>query len=295
MAEKRRLGRGLDSLIPTLDIEQAAGDAPEQIPLKQIELSPKQPRFDVDPAELEGLAESIRTSGVIQPVVVRPAPSGGYELVVGERRIRAAKLAGLETVPALIRDVPDDKMLELALAENIQRVDLNPIEKATAIRQMITELGLTQEAAAQRLGLDRSTISNLLRLLELSDEIQQMVSRGTLSAGHARALLMVEHEGARARLAKKIAAKGLSVREAERLAAKEAGTQRTLRLRQPSPDVVELEDALSQALGARVEIRAGRKQGGRIIIHFRDYGDFERLYESLAGHNAAGYAEKIPA
>ena len=308
MAEKqRRLGRGLDSLIPSLDVQPAGGterldglsapgNAEWQIPLKKIELNPKQPRFNVDPEELERLADSIRASGVIQPVVVRPgdAAAGTYELVVGERRIRAAKLAGLETVPALVRDVPDGKMLELALVENIQRADLNAIEKASAVRQMIAELALTQEEAGRRLGLDRTTITNLLRLLELSDEIQQMVSRGTLSAGHARALLSVENEGVRARLAKKISAKGLSVREAERLAVREAGTRAT-RLHQPSPNVAQLEESLSQALGTRVEIRPGRRKGGRIVIQFTDHDDFERLYESLTGRRAEDYPEKIPA
>jgi len=297
MPEKRRLGRGLDSLIPTIEVGPASVASPQQIPLQKIELNPKQPRFDVDPQELERLADSIRASGVIQPVLVRPADSasGMYELVVGERRVRAAKMAGLESLPALVRDVPDDKMLELALAENIQRADLNPIEKASAIRQMIAELSLTQEEAGRRLGLDRSTIANLLRLLDLSEELQQMVSRGTLSAGHARALLMIEHEGVRARLARKVAAKGLSVREAERLAAREAEVTRTTRLRQPSPNVVQLEEEMSQALGARVEIRAARKKGGRIVIHFSDHDDFERLYERLTGRHTAEYPEKIPA
>ncbi|MHC4481850.1 MAG: ParB/RepB/Spo0J family partition protein, partial [Planctomycetota bacterium] len=188
----------------------------EEIGLKRIELNPKQPRFDMDLEELDRLAESIRTSGVIQPVIVRPLGTvpGRYELVVGERRVRAAKLAGLETVPAVVRHVPDEKMLELALVENIQRADLNPIEKALAVQRMIDELDLTQEAAGRRLGLERPTVANMLRLLELSEGLQEMVSRGTLSAGHGRALLAVPHEGARARLARTIAARGLSVRQA---------------------------------------------------------------------------------
>lgn len=295
MAEKRRLGRGLDSLIPAPDPEPAAAGT-QEIPLAKIELNPKQPRFEIDPQQLEQLADSIRASGVIQPVVVRPARflPGGYELVVGERRVRAAKMAGVETVPALVRDVPDDKMLELALVENIQRADLNPIEKARAIGQIISEFALTQEEAGRRLGLERSTIANMIRLLELSDELQQMVSRGTLSAGHARALLGVDNEGVRARLARKITAQGLSVREAERLVARAAGRPRTTRLRAPSPNVVQLEEALSSALGARVEIKQKRR-GGKIVVHFRDHDDFERLYESLTGRSTTEYPEKIPA
>lgn len=298
MAEKKRLGRGLDSLIPemeTAEVGEAAGS--EEIPLRSIELNPKQPRLELDEAELNRLADSIRSSGLIQPVVVRPLANvpGMYELVCGERRVRAAKLAGLESIPALVRDVPDDRMLELALVENIQRADLNAIEKAAAIRQMIAELDLTQEEAGQRLGLDRSTIANMIRLLDLSEDLQQMVSRGTLSAGHARALLTVEHEGVRVRLARRIVAKGLSVREAERLAAREGNSAHTPRLRAPSPNVVDLEETLSKALGTRVEIKPARKKGGRIVISYADNDDFERLYEALTGRSTVDNVEKIPA
>jgi ParB family chromosome partitioning protein len=284
MAEKRRLGRGLDSLIPTLEPEPPVERTePGQIPLRQIELNPDQPRARMDPEELQRLAESIRSSGLIQPVLVRPTAVGGYELVVGERRVRAARLAGLESVPAVVREVPDEKMLEIALVENIQRADLNPIEKAAAIRRMIADLELTQEDAGGRLGMDRSTVANLLRLLELSDELKDMVSRGTLSAGHARALLSVPHEGARARLARKIIALGLSVRAAERMAAAEtSGGPR--RIRPPSPNVVELEENLSKALGTRVEIKPGRKKGGKLTIRYASHEDFERIYEALTGH-----------
>ncbi len=292
MAEKRRLGRGLDSLIPAPEPKsETPGGAPEEVPLRRIELNPDQPRFGVDPEELERLADSIRASGIIQPVVVRPGRTpGGYELVVGERRVRAARLAGLETVPALVRDVPDEKMLELALVENIQRSDLNAIEKARAVQRMIGELDLTQQEAGRRLGLERSTVSNLLRLLELCDELREMVSRGTLSAGHARALLAVDQPAARLRLARLIAAKGLSVRDAERLAARRGGRDE-VRVRRPSPDVVLLEESLSRALGARVEIKLRRKKGGKIVIHFADHDEFERLYESLTGRQSADYPE----
>ncbi len=210
MAKKQRLGRGLDSLIPEMpeldvraprvqderaDATNAAGV--QTVPLQKIELNPKQPRLEMDPQELERLSASIRESGVIQPVVVRPR-GDVYELVVGERRLRATLMAGLDSIPAVIRDVPDDRLLELALVENIQRADLNAIEKAKAVSRMIEELDLTQEEAGRRLGLERSTVTNLLRLLELAEELQQMVSRGTLSAGHARALLGVEDYAARA-------------------------------------------------------------------------------------------------
>ena len=275
MAKKQRLGRGLDSLIPEMPELQAQGpqapgrEAPgreagvQELPLKRIELNPKQPRMEMDPEELERLAASIRESGVIQPIMVRPR-GGLYELVVGERRLRAAHMAGLDAIPAVIRDLPDDKMLELALVENIQRADLNAMEKAKAIARMIAELDLTQEEAGRRLGLERSTIANLLRLLELSDELQQMVSRGTLTAGHARAVLAVEDQGARLRLARLIATRALSVREAERLAARQAAGGRKARIHEPSPNVAALEGSLSEAFGTRVEIKQ-RSRGGRIV------------------------------
>jgi len=266
--------------------EGPAGEAPaaDQIPLRQIELNPHQPRVVMDPEQLQRLADSITSSGVLQPVLVRPTAPGRYELVVGERRVRAARLAGLESVPAVVRDIPDEKMLEVALIENIQRADLNPIEKATAIRRMIDELALTQEEAGQRLGMERSSIANLLRLLELSDDLKEMVSRGTLSAGHARALLAVPHQGARLRLARKIVSLGLSVRTAERAAAAEAAG-RPGRIRQASPNVVELEESLSRALGTRVEIKPGRKKGGKLTIRYSSHEEFERLYEALAGQS----------
>jgi ParB family chromosome partitioning protein len=296
MAKKQRLGRGLDSLIPEMpEIEAPGPEAPgvRELPLRRIELNPKQPRLEMDPEELERLSASIRESGVIQPVVVRPR-GDIYELVVGERRLRATHMAGLDTIPAVVRDVPDDKLLELALVENIQRADLNAIEKATAVNRMIEELDLTQEEAGRRLGLERSTVTNLLRLLELSDELQQMVSRGTLSAGHARAVLTLEDQAARLSLARSAVAKGLSVRETERLAARLAGGQRRARIHEPSPNVAALEESLSEAFGTRVEIKQ-RSRGGRIVIHFRNHADFERIFEALTGRATLDYPESIPA
>jgi ParB family chromosome partitioning protein len=186
-------------------------------------------------------------------------------------------------------------MLELALVENIQRADLNAIEKAKAVRRMVDELQLTQEEAGRRLGLERSTIANMLRLLDLSADLQEMVSRGTLTAGHARALLAVEHGSVRTRLARKIAAGGMSVREAERLVAREGGATRTPRLRQPTPNVVELEERLSAVLGARVEIKAARKKGGKIVVHYTDNADFERVYEKITGQSTVDYPKRVPA
>ncbi len=292
MAQKRRLGRGLDALIPPAQEEAGQGSVRE-IPLRTIELNPRQPRSEMDPEKLEQLAQSIRSSGVIQPVLVRPAGSM-YELVVGERRLRAARMAGLQKVPAIVRDVPEEKLLELALIENIQRADLNAIERARAIQEMISELDLTQEEAGTRLGLNRSTITNALRLLDLSEEIQGMVSRGTLTAGHARALLSVSEPEARLRLAEKVADRELSVRQTERLASRQGREHRATRIREPSPNITRLEEQLCEALGARVEVKPKRK-GGKVVIHFRDHGDFERLYEAITGRSSADYPTKIPA
>lgn len=293
MAERRRLGRGLDALIPAEDMGAAPSGEVREIELRKIELNPKQPRLDVDEEKLGRLADSVRSSGVIQPVLVRPA-GDLFELVCGERRLRAARMAGLDAVPAIIRDVPDDKMLELALIENIQRHDLNPIEKALGMRRMISELDLTQEEAGRRLGLNRSTVANTLRLLDLSEEIQAMVSRGTLTAGHARALLSVEDQARRTRLATLMVEKGMSVREAERLAAGDSDGHKATKITRPSPNVVQLEERLSEALGTKVEVKP-RKKGGKIVVHFRDHDDFERLFEELSGESSLDYPRKVPA
>jgi len=277
----RRLGRGLDSLISVPPQEPASErTGAEEIEISRIELNPKQPRQHLDPQGLEALADSIRRAGVLQPVVVRRRGEL-YELVAGERRLRAAHLAGLETVPALVRDVPDEQMIELALIENVQREDLNPIEKARAIQRMMEELGLTQDEAAEKVSLKRSTVANLLRLLRLPEEVQEMVSRGTLSAGHARAVLALNDHRLQRQLAERIVREGLSVREAERLAA-----TGLVRRRRPAPSVSphlkRLQDALREALGTRVEIRSRGKRG-RIIIHFDDNEQFERLFEVMTG------------
>jgi len=285
--QKRRLGRGLDSLIaPNEPSEPRAGGAADEIDLARIELNPRQPRQEVDPEALQRLADSIRTAGVLQPVVVRQKGEM-YELVVGERRLRAAFMAGLTSIPAIVRDVPDDQMLELALIENIQREDLNPIEKARAIRRMIDELGLTQEQAGAKLALERPTIANFLRLLDLPDEIREMVSRGTLSAGHARAILGLSDPPDQLILAAKVSKEGLSVRQAERLVVDGQLVRSHHRGSTPtSAQVRHLENTLREKLGTKVEIR-GASGRGRIVIHFRSNEEFDRLFSLIAGDDAA--------
>jgi len=298
---KRRLGKGLGSLIPPSPSAEPQKETPPAGPgasdavpaagarlidLSRIDLNPRQPRTHMDREALEGLAASIRENGVLQPVVVRPSDGGMFELVMGERRMRAAHMAGLEAVPALVREVPDDKMLELALVENVQREDLNPIEKARAIARMIEELTLTQQQAGDRLGLRRPTIANALRLLELPEQVQLMVSRGTLSAGHARAVLALGDPDGRLALARRIVKDGLSVREAEALAAR--GPAPPPRApRDLPPQVRRLQAVLQEALGTRVEIRPRAKRGGRIVVHFADNDQFERLFEIFTGTEEA--------
>jgi len=308
--KKRRLGKGLASLIGMPDLSDAsdlsddaepqqpaapptpAPDAPKaeapateplEIELSRIDLNPRQPRQVMDREALESLAESIRSAGVLQPIVVR-RKGDMYELVMGERRLRACLIAGRDSIPAVVRDIGDEHMLEFALIENVQREDLNPIEKAQAIRRLTEELAITQEQVADKLGLKRPTIANFLRLLDLPQEIQDMVSRGTISAGHARAVLMIQNQAEQVLLAQRIAAEGLSVRQAEKLAAK--GISPRVK---PEPvvsaQVQRLRGALQESLATKVEILTRGKAGtrGRIIIHFADNEQFERLFELMTG------------
>jgi len=285
MAHKKRLGKGLDSLIPSQ--ESAPEEGVKEIQLKKIELNPDQPRQEIDEDELKGLADSMSSCGVIQPVLVREKDDL-YQLAAGERRVRAARMAGLETIPAVIKDLSDNQMLEVALVENIQRQDLNAIEKAVAIRRIIDELELTQEEAGRRLGLGRSTVANFLRLLELPKDVQQMVSRETLSGGHARALLSLDDADAQLRAARKIVAKELSVRQTEKLVSglKNSDSRGTSTRNSSSggssqsPHLRKLQNDLQQALGAKVKIRQKGKKG-KIEVHFQGHDEFERLFDLL--------------
>src|SRR6185369_7010580 len=215
---RKALGRGLGALLSsdsTIDL----GAEPSEVEIDSIVPGPMQPRTHFDESSLESLADSIRTHGIVQPLLVRRRDAG-YELIAGERRWRAAKLAGISRVPVVIREVPDDNLLEIALIENIQRENLNPIEEAQAYKKLIETVGLTQEALASRVGRDRSYITNYLRLLRLPDDLQQLVIEGRLSTGHARTLLAVSHPDLQRRMARKIIDDGLSVRATELLVQK---------------------------------------------------------------------------
>ncbi|OUM95150.1 MAG: hypothetical protein BAA04_12205 [Firmicutes bacterium ZCTH02-B6] len=278
---RRALGRGLRALIPA--------DAPEEVvaqmvPVDRVRPNPYQPRVEMDEAALAELTESIRAHGVLEPVIVRPA-GDGYELVVGERRWRAAQRAGLSSIPAVVRQLTDQEAAVLALVENLQRENLNPIEEALAY-QRLTELGLTQEEVAIQVGKSRPAVANSLRLLTLEPEIQRAVARGEVSVGHAKVLLGVDDDGLRRRLAEEIVSKGLTVRQTEELVRARGKAQRsksgrpTQRLRKRDAIWVDVEARLSEALGTRVKVEP-EGEGGRIVIEFYSQEDVDRLLELI--------------
>ena len=283
---ERRLGRGLGSLIGPTD-DSSTQESPGELDLGLIRPNPKQPRRTFDEAALSELALSLREHGVLQPIVVRQAATG-YELISGERRWRAAKLAGLSRIPATIRkNVTDAEMLELALVENVQRQDLDPIERARGFRAIVDNLGITQDEVARKVGLQRASVANHLRLLDLPLPVQEAVSRGLLSFGHARAILGIEHALGRIAAMERAVREGLSVRQIEELARKSAGSAST----KPGPSgtlkphpawVGEVEARLREELGTKVAIRNGRGYRGQIVIEYFDRAGLDRLCAKLA-------------
>ena len=281
MADKRpALGRGLSALIPEAPVAPQTVERGLDIDTDLLRPNPFQPRAHVDDARIDDLARSIRAYGVIQPIVVRRATDGAYEIVAGERRWRASQRAGLLKVPVVVRDVPDDRLLAAALIENIQRQDLNPIEEAQAYRRLGDDLGLTQDQIADAVGKDRSSIANYVRLLRLPNEVRENVAAGVLSMGHARAILGLADETAQLRVSRDVVAKNLSVRETEALVSK-AGQPATKRVEQPKDvHTRAAEDRLRFSLGTRARIvRKGR--GGKIEIDFANENELQRLFEYL--------------
>lgn len=291
--QRRGLGRGLAALIPQ---EPGGGASFAEIPLSAIAPNPRQPRGVFDEDELEGLATSIRDIGLLQPLVVRRTGDERYELIAGERRLRASRIAGLTSVPAIIRDTDDRDLLKEALVENIHRVQLNPLEEAAAYQQLLEDFGVTQEELARRLGKSRPTISNGLRLLTLPPAVQRKVAAGVLSAGHAKAVLALSDKRAQESLADRIVAEGLSVRateEAVRLRVLDEEPASTsdssgggsggsgTRQRVTAPALVELQDDLSNALQARVKISMGARRG-KITVQFGSIDDLERIVGVIA-------------
>jgi ParB family chromosome partitioning protein len=257
-----------------------------EIDLDLIEPNNFQPRTTFDEERLEQLAQSIRSNGIIQPLLVRRDSNGNYQIVAGERRWRAAQRAGLQRVPCVVKEIPEDKMLELALIENIQRQELNAIEEAHAYKRLIETLGLTQEMVAQRVGRDRTFITNYIRLLRLPDDIQRLVEAEQISMGHARALLGIDEADVQRKLAKEIIDKGLSVRQTERTIKKivEGGDILNDPVVKEDPNFKSAEDKLRRKFSSKVQIIVNQKNnGGKIEIEFFDDNDLNRIYEIIMG------------
>ena len=278
------LGRGLDALLAAnTDDDKNEGEL-QQLPASELQPGKYQPRTRMDPGSLEELAASVKSQGVMQPILVRQI--GGlfdakrYEIVAGERRWRAAQIAGLSQVPCLVREIPDEAALAMSLIENIQREDLNPLEEAAGIQRLIDEFGMTHQAAADAVGRSRPAASNLLRLLQLAPQVQELLMAGDIDMGHARALLPLDG-AAQVGLANLIAARGLSVREAERLVHQELNPKTHLPAPQPDRDILRLEEEIADRLGATVKIKANKKGAGAVTIQFGDLDQLDGLLEKL--------------
>ncbi len=303
---KKRLGRGLNSLISTTrmeHIEQNIADVPEPIsqpivnkkvmvnsvadlPIEKINTNPHQPRNQWDEAKLLELSNSIKANGLVQPILVR-AMGDHYQLIAGERRLRASKMAGLTNIQAIVREATEDQMLEWALIENIHRSDLNTLERAKAYQRYITEFSLTQQQAAEKLGEDRSTISNYMRLLDLTPEVQDMLMGKLITMGHARALLSVQDRHEQIELARHAVQKDWSVRELEKhirniLSSQSTSEEQAVK-NQPSPHIQELQKEFMRTIGTRVTIKQGngKKHSGKVIIEYYNLDDFDRIRERL--------------
>jgi ParB family chromosome partitioning protein len=288
MSSKRRgLGRGLDALLGASAGAHVATVVTDhqlrELPLDLIEPSRLQPRMHMAPEALEELAQSIRARGIVQPIVVRPAEDGvHFEIIAGERRWRAAQAAGLTQIPAVVRKVPDDAALAIALIENIQREDLNAIEEATAVGRLIEEFSLTHQEAADAIGRSRVGVSNLLRLLELGDEARGLLERGELDMGHARALLALDDE-AQGRAARQVVARALTARQTEELVRRMTAPQKAKSAsgKSDDPDVRRLVEKLGEQLGARVQILQGGGGKGRLVIHYASLDELDGILERI--------------
>lgn len=274
---KRGLGKGLGALIPELDKNE---ENVQEVPVNEIKVNLNQPRKHFDEQKLEELAESIKQHGVLQPLILRKK-SSGYELVAGERRWRAARKAGIEKIPAVIKDLSDSDVMEIALIENLQREDLNPLEEAAAYKKLIDEFGMTQEELSKRVGKSRSQIANTVRLLNLEEEIQMLISEEKLTAGHARALLSIEDKRERLRLAKKISEDNMSVRQTEETVKIETREKRkNKKVDDINPAFIDISEKLQRALGTRVKVKGSEKRG-KIEIEFYSEDELERILETI--------------
>lgn len=295
--KKRGLGRGLDALLGAGNAAPAAeGGSPvasegqqpadgdgalKMLPVDIIQRGKYQPRKDIEPESLQELADSIRAQGVMQPIVVRPISDRKYEIIAGERRWRATQMAGLDVIPAVVRDVSDETAIAMALIENIQREDLNPIEEAAALQRLQQEFNLTQQEVATAVGKSRSTIANLLRLMNLREDVRRLVEHGDLEMGHARALLALEGSE-QSQAARSVVARGLSVRQAEALVRKIlAERDSPPEARQLDPNIRHLQDDLSQRLGTRVQIQHGPKGKGKLVLAYNSLDELDGILSHI--------------
>lgn len=292
VARKKGLGRGLEALLGgSPDITEAVviDGAPHVLPLGKLQAGKYQPRTRMDEGALQELAASIRAQGLMQPILVRPVSADKYEIIAGERRFRAARLAGLDEVPVLVRDVPDQAAAAMALIENIQREDLNPLEEAQGIQRLLDEFNFTHERAAESVGRSRSAVSNLLRLLNLASPVQTMLLAGDLDMGHARALLAVD-AATQITLANQVVNKRMSVRETEKLvttATKAAPAVKARANQDGGRDTRRLEEELSDLLAATVKIKLGRRGRGQVLVDFGDLDALEGILVRLRGNATA--------
>ena len=296
-ARKRGLGRGLDALLGAsnaakpaeADMEQgvtapdasAADKALKELPVDLIQRGKYQPRKDIEPESLQELADSIKVQGVLQPIVVRPISDRKYEIIAGERRWRATQLAGLDSIPAVIRDVSDEAAIAMALIENIQREDLNPIEEAASLQRLQQEFDLTQQEVASAIGKSRSTVANLLRLMTLREDVRRLVEHGDLEMGHARALLGLEGNE-QSHAARSVVGKGLSVRQTEALVRNLLAKKDEAEPEKPiDPNIRHLQDDLSQRLGARVQIKHSAKGKGKLVLAYNSLDELDGILSHI--------------
>ena len=289
MTKKKRLGRGLDALLskPIADTAAHHESGLQNIPLDLLQRGQYQPRVDMRQDTLDDLARSIKAQGVVQPIVARPIDKGGettrYEIVAGERRWRAAQLAGLQDIPAVVRDVPDEAAIAVSLIENIQRENLNPLEEARALDRLIREFELTHQEAAEAVGRSRASVSNLLRLLDLSDKVKPLLESRKLEMGHARALLSISDDKAQYDAARQVAKKGMSVRETEQLVRRMLSKGGA---RKPAPaakdgDIRRLEQTMTDRLGAKVRIDHTRKGSGKLVISYHSLDELDGILKHI--------------
>ena len=277
---KRGLGRGLEALFPAPTPPVREGLI--EVEVERIEPNPRQPRHSMDPRALQELTDSIREHGLLQPLIVTEAGEG-YQLIAGERRWAAARMAGLSRVPVVVKEATPREMLELALVENLQRADLNPLEAAGAYRQLMDDFGLTQEEVAARVGKNRATVANTLRLLRLPDEVKRCLAEGEITEGHARALLPLEVLEDQLNVMRAILRRGLSVRQTEEMVRRLAAPPKpSARDEDVSPETKALEDQFRETLGTKVQLFRS-KRGGRLVIHFYSEEELQGLYELIVG------------